>query len=78
MELIGSVRFLIGVIGRQRWMSPKKLVRHRKYEALKKKTRPQYPVLRSETNSTAFSHGWDDMLFVSDLKTENCGRVIFF
>ena len=44
----------------------------------KKKTRPQYCVLSSETNSTAFSHGGDDMLFVSELKTQNCGRVFFF
>ena len=44
----------------------------------KNKTRPQYWVLSSETNSTAFSHGGDDMLFVSELKTQNCGRVIFF
>ena len=32
VELIGRVRFWMGVIGRQRWMSPKKLVRHGKYE----------------------------------------------
>ena len=47
-------------------------------EALKKITRPQDRFLSSETNSTAFSHGGDDMLFVSELKTQNCGRVIFF
>ena len=43
----------------------------------KKKTRPQYWVLGSETNSRAFSHGWEDLLFVSDLKTRYCGRVFF-
>ena len=37
VELIGRVRFWTGVIGRQRWTSPKKLVRPRKYEALQKK-----------------------------------------
>ena len=36
VELIGRVRFWTGVIGRQRWTSPKQLVRHRKYEASKK------------------------------------------
>ena len=46
----------------------------RRYE---KKTRPQYSVLGSETNSRAFSHGWEDLLFVSDLKTHYCGRVFF-
>ena len=43
----------------------------------KKKTRPQYWVLGSETNSRAFSHGVEDLLFVSDLKTHYCGRVFF-
>ena len=43
----------------------------------KKKTRPQYWILGSETNSRASSHGWDDLLFVSDLKTHYCGRVFF-
>ena len=40
VELIGRVRFWTGVIGRQRWMSPKKLLRHRKYEALQKNNTP--------------------------------------
>ena len=44
----------------------------------KKKTRPQYRFVGPETNSRAFSHGWEDLLFVSDLKTQNCGRVIFY
>ena len=26
----------------------------------------------------AFSHGWEDLLFVSGLKTHYCGRVFFF
>ena len=43
-----------------------------------KKTRPQYRFLGPETNSQVFKHGWDDVLFVSDLKTQNCGRVFFF
>ena len=44
----------------------------------KKITRPQYRFLGPETNSTSFSHGWNNMLFVSGVKSQNCGRVIFF
>ena len=43
----------------------------------KKKTRPQYWFVGPETNSRAFSHGWEDLLFVSGLKTHYCGRVFF-
>ena len=43
----------------------------------KKKTRPQYRFVGPETNSRAFSHGWEDLLFVSGLKTHYCGRVFF-
>ena len=39
----------------------------------KKKTRPQYQFLGSETNSEVFKHGWEDVLFVSDQKNKNCG-----
>ena len=47
-------------------------------EASQKKTRPQYRFLGPETNRAVFKHGWEVVLFVSDLKTQNCGRVIFF
>ena len=40
-------------------------------------TRPQYRFLGLETNSMYFSHGWDNMLFVSGVKSQNCGRVFF-
>ena len=43
----------------------------------KKKTRPQYRFLWPETNSLVFKHGWQDVLFVSDLKNDYCGRVFF-
>ena len=45
-------------------------------EVFKKITWPQFRFLGPETNSEVFSHGWDDMLFVSDLKTPSCGGVI--
>ena len=44
----------------------------------KKITLDQFWVLSSETNSRAFWHGWYDMLFVSGVRSQNCGRVIFF
>ena len=50
------------------------LLRRRRYE---KKTRPQFWFLGPETNSLVFKHGWQDVLFVSDLKNDYCGRVFF-
>ena len=44
----------------------------------KKKTRPQFWFFGLETNSQGNSYGGPDLLFVSDPKTQNCGRVFFF
>ena len=44
----------------------------------KKKTRPQFWVLRSETNSTSCQPCLKTVLFVSDPKNRYCGRVFFF
>ena len=44
----------------------------------KKKTRPQFWFFGPETNSQGNSYGGPDLLFVSDPKTQNCGRVFFF
>ena len=59
-------------------MSPKKLLRPRKYEALKKKTRPQFWVLSSVTESAWNQPYWTHADSVTELKTQNCGRVFFF
>ena len=56
-------------------ISIKKSMWNGRYE---KKTRPQYWFLGHETNSRAFSHGGEDLLFVSGLKTHYCGRVFFY
>ena len=44
----------------------------------KKKTRPQFWFFGPETNSQGNLYGGPDLLFVSDPKTQNCGRVFFF
>ena len=66
-----SPSYLLSKLGQ---IQKKILLGWRRYE---KKTRPQYWVLGSETNSRAFSHGLEDLLFVSGLKTHYCGRVFF-
>ena len=72
---------VLKVLNQSYWLSKsgenwrKNSIETRRY---KKITRPQYRFLGPETNSTSFSHGWYDMLFVSGVKSQNCGRVIFF
>ena len=72
---------VLKVLNQSYWLSKsgenwrKKSIERRRQ---KKITRPQYRFLGPETNSMSFSHGWDDMLFVSGVKSQNCGRVIFF
>ena len=71
---------VLKVLNQSYWLSKsgenwrKNSIETRRY---KKITRPQYRFLGPETNSTSFSHGWDDMLFVSGVRSQNCGRVIF-
>ena len=43
----------------------------------KKKSRPQYWVLRSETESAWAQHGWFNADSMAALKTHYCGRVFF-
>ena len=44
----------------------------------KKKTRPQFSILRSVTESVWAQYGWFHADSVTELKIENCGRVFFF
>ena len=44
----------------------------------KKKTRPQFWVLSSVTESAWAQYGWFHADSVAELKTQNCGRVFFF
>ena len=43
----------------------------------KKKTRPQFSILRSVTESVWAQYGWFHADSVTELKIENCGRVFF-
>ena len=43
----------------------------------KKKTRPQFSILRSVTESAWAQYGWFHADSVTELKIENCGRVFF-
>ena len=75
-----SIFWVLKVLNPSYWLSESGQISRTNFAGkrrYKKKTRPQYRVLRSETNSTASSHGWEDLLFVSDLKTHYCGRVFF-
>ena len=46
-------------------------------EVSKKKTRPQFSILRSVTESAWAQYGWFHADSVTELKIENCGRVFF-
>ena len=49
-----------------------------KLRCQKKKTRLQFSISSLHMNRTWVSHGTFQVLFISEVKTQNCGRGIFF
>ena len=71
---LGLTVFKQGVIGPQ---SKVKFRKKKLSKNVKKRHGHNFIFFSSETNSTASSHSWKAVLFVSDRKNQNCGRFFF-
>ena len=78
MVLFGRASFLTGVIAAQSQQRAAKEGASSKIGNVKKKTRPQFLDCDRETNSTDSQLCRGAVLFVSELRNQNCGRVFFF